>query len=87
MEACNTACILVRLVKIRGPTETLDVWQHEGITQKLTGEIWEEDSSHQQLEPLPQNISRMTVESVSSSGFLTWTQQKQQDSGSFCSAD
>lgn len=64
------------LRKIRGATETLDVWQHEGITQELSGEIWGENSWHQQLQPLqmPQNIiNRMTVESVSSSGFLPWT--------------
>lgn len=37
MEARNTACILVRLVKIRGPTETLDVWQHEGNYSETHG--------------------------------------------------
>lgn len=44
------------------------------MRELLTGEMWGEDSPHQQLQLLPQEIiSRMRVKRGSRSGFLTRT--------------
>lgn len=67
--ARTTACILVTLVKIKGR-----LWMSGNVRELLTGEMWGEDSPHQQLQLLPQEIiSRMRVKRGSRSGFLTRT--------------